>query len=189
MIKGANMGGKEKFEKFIKQSDTQNEQINWEEKKQFFIEQVDEFYNIIDKYLEPFKDKIEIKDGEITIYEENLGSYKIKKRSVNIKNNIVEFIPVGTILVGAWGRIDVKGPNGSVKFVLVPENRSAPKVEISILSTDEDKKMWEERQKNEAEIIKNTRKVWKIATQPPNIKYLDLDEDIFFDELMEIING
>jgi len=188
MIKGANMG-KEKFEEFIKQSNTQNKQINWEEKKQCFIEQVDKFYNIIDKYLEPFKDKIEIKDGATTIYEENLGSYKIKKRSVNIKNNIVEFIPVGTTLIGAWGRIDMEGPNGSVKFVLVPENSIAPKVETSILLTDEDKKMWEERQKKEAEIIKNTRKVWKIATQPPNIKYLDLDEDIFFDKLMEIIDG
>ena len=57
--------GKEKFEEFIKQVDTQNDQINWEESKQYFIEQVDEFYSVIDNYLESFKDKIEIKDVEI----------------------------------------------------------------------------------------------------------------------------
>jgi hypothetical protein len=181
--------GKEKFEEFIKQSDTQNEQINWEEKKQWFIKQVDEFYNIIDEYLEPYKDKIEIKDCEITIYEEKLGSYEIKKRSLNIKNNIVEFIPVGAILIGAWGRIDMEGPNGKVKFVLVPEFSKAPKIETAILSTDEDRKKWEEKQRREAEMIKNAKKVWKIATQPPSIEYLDLDENRFFDKLMEVING
>ena len=72
--------GKEKFEEFIKENETQEEKINWEEKKSFFIEKVEEFYNIIDKYLEPYKDKIEIKDSEIIINEEKSGSYKVKKR-------------------------------------------------------------------------------------------------------------
>ena len=180
---------KERFKKFLEEGDSHNEQINWEERKQLFIEKVNEFYNIIDKYLEPFKEKIEIKDEEITIYEEKLGSYKVKKRIMNIKNNIVEFIPVGTVLIGAWGRIDMEGPYGSVKFVLVPENRYAPKVETLMLLTKEDRKKWEEKLKKEAEKIESMKKVWKIATPPPNIKYLDLNEDIFFEKLMEIIDG
>jgi hypothetical protein len=181
--------GKEKFEEFIKENETQEEKINWEEKKSFFIEKVEEFYNIIDKYLEPYKDKIEIKDSEIIINEEKLGSYKVKKRVLTIKNAIVEFIPVGTILIGALGRIDMEGPNGIVKYVLVPEISNAPKIETAILSTDEDRKKWKEKQQKEAEEIMKANKVWKIATPPPNIKYLDLNEDIFFDKLMEVIDG
>ena len=96
--------GKEKFEEFLKQVDTQNDQVNWEERKQYFIEKVDEFYSIIDGYLKPYRDKIKIQDNKITIYEDKLGSYEVKKRNVIIKDNIVEFIPVGTNLIGAWGR-------------------------------------------------------------------------------------
>ncbi len=32
-------------------------------------------------------------------------------------------------------------------------------------------------------------KIWKIATPPPNIKYINLDEETFFDALMEVIDG
>ena len=181
--------GKEKFNEFINQSETQKERIDWNEKKQWFIKQVDEFYNIIDEYLEPYKDKIEIKDCEITIYEEKLGSYKVKKRVLSIKNTIVEFVPIGTILIGAWGRIDMEGPNGKVKFVLVPEFSDAPKIETAILVTDEDRKKWEEKQQKENEERMKAPKVWKVATPLPNIKYLDLNEDIFFDKIMEVIDG
>ena len=183
MLKETNMG-KEKFEEFLKQVDTQNDQVNWEERKQYFIEKVDEFYSIIDGYLKPYRDKIKIQDNKITIYEDKLGSYEVKKRNVIIKDNIVEFIPVGTNLIGAWGRIDMEGSGGSVKFVLVPKDSIAPKIKVKILLTDEDKKI-----KKETDTAKNIKKVWKIATPPPNIKYLDLDEDIFFDKLMEVIDG
>lgn len=181
--------GKEKFEEFINQSETQEEKIDWEKRKQWFIEKVNEFYKVIDSYLEPYKDKIKINAIETVIYEDELGSYKVKKRILNVKGHKVEFTPIGTIIIGAWGRIDMEGSNGKVKFVLVPEYSEAPKIESKILLNDKDIKKWEEKQKKEAEKIKKAKKVWKIATPPPNIRYFDLDEDIFFDKLMEVING
>ena len=181
--------GKEKFEEFIKQNETQEEEINGEEKKQFFIEKVDDFYLMLDKYLEPYQDNIKIEDSKINIYEEKLGSYEVTKRVLTIKGNNVEFTPIGTILIGAWGRIDMEGPNGSVKFVLVPQKSSNPKIETAILLTDEDRKKWEEKQSREAKEIKEVTKVWKIATSAPNIRYFDLEEEIFFDKLMEVIDG
>jgi len=181
--------GKEKFEEFIKQNDTKEEQINWDEKKQFFIEKISEFYNIIDKYLKPYQNDIVMKDSEITIYEEKIGNYEVKKRTLNIKGTTIEFTPIGTILIGAWGRIDMEGPNGVVKFVLVPENSESPKIETAILLTDEDRKKWKEKQANEDKKRVEATKTWKVATPAPNIKYLDLDLDIFFDKLMEIIDG
>jgi len=181
--------GKEEFEEFIKQNDTKKEQINWEEKKQLFIEKVDEFYNIIDKYLEPYQIDIAMRDSDITIYEEKLGNYEVKKRTLDIKGNTIEFTPIGTILIGAWGRIDMEGSNGVVKFVLVPENSDSVKIETAILSTDEDRKKWKEKQANEDKKRAEATKIWKVATPAPNIKYLDLDADIFFDKLMEIIDG
>jgi len=181
--------GKEKFEKFIKQTDTDEEKINWEEKKQLFIKKVVEFYNIIDKYLEPYQNDIAMKNSEITIYEEKLGNYEVEKRTLDIKGNTIELTPIGSILIGVWGRVDMEGPNGTVKFVLVPENSDSVKIETAILLTDEDRKKWKEKQAMEDKKRAESTKVWKVATPAPNIKYLDLDADVFFDKLMEIIDG
>ena len=71
----------------------------------------------------------------------------------------------------------------------VPEFSDAPKIETAILVTDEDRKKWEEKQQKENEERMKATKVWKVATPLPNIKYLDLNEDIFFDKIMEVIDG
>lgn len=181
--------GKNKFEEFLNKKDSEEVKIDWDAKKVFFIKKVNEFYNQLDCFLEPYVDKISIDDEEHTISEEKLGNYNIKKRVLNIKNNKVTFTPIGTILIGAWGRIDMESQNGIVKFVLIPENSTGPKIESAILETEDDKKRWEEKQKKSAEENKQANKVWKIATPPPNIHYIDLTEETFFDTLMEMING
>jgi hypothetical protein len=76
-----------------------------------------------------------------------------------------------------------------VKFVLVPENNNVPKIETAILSTEEDKKKWKEKQDKITKKNNEANKIWKIATPLPNIKYINLDEETFFDALMEVING
>lgn len=181
---------KEKFKKFLEEKNEEGK-VNLEERKQFFIKKVNELYSIIDKYLEPFKDKMEIKDEKMTIYEEELGSYKVKKRTMKIKNRIVELIPIGTFIIGAFGRVDMEGPYGKVIFVLVPKDKYGLEISIETFSEFEKEKIEDylERQEKEKEKIKEKEKVWKISTFPPCIRYLDLNEDIFFEKLMEIVDG
>jgi len=181
--------GKNKFEEFLNKEDSEVAEINWDKKKEFFIGKVNEFYEQMDAFLAPYQDKVTVKKENYTINEDYIGSYQVEKRILHIKNNDIIFTPIGTNLIGAWGRIDMEGTNGIVKFVLVPKNNNVPKIETAILSTEEDKKKWKEKQDEISKKNNEANKIWKIATPPPNIKYINLDEETFFDALMEVING
>jgi len=181
--------GKSKFEEFLQEDDSATMKIDWNEKKDFFIEKINEFYKQMDTFLKPYKDKISLKDEQYIINEDYIGSYHVNKKTLHIKNKDITFTPIGTNLIGAWGRIDMEGENGIVKFVLVPKNNDVPKIETAVLITDEDKIKWQEKQNEIAKKNKEAEKIWKIATPAPNIKYIDINEENFFDALMEVING
>lgn len=176
----------DKFEEFLQEEDTEEIKIDWSEKKDFFIKEMENFYSQVNKFVEPYKEKISINHEDYTINEDYIGSYQTKKMILRIKNNEIIFTPIGANLISAWGRIDMEGANGVVKFVLVPENSSVPKIETTILLTEED------RQKQKHKISENNQKVdkvWKIATPPPNIGYTKFNQETFIGALMEVING
>ena len=118
---------------------------------------------------------------EKIINEELIGEYKTSSMKIRFKGNEVILDPIGTNLIGAKGRIDMKGSAGIVKFVLVNKQSSAPMIKVTIQITGEPVEEEIENQKIEWD--------WKIATPPPRIKYIELDEESFFDSLMEVING
>jgi len=180
--------GKNKFEDFLNEEDVVVA-IDWDEKKEFFLEKIEEFYNQLDSFLKPYNDKISVENVDYGINEERLGNYTVIKRILTIKGKKVTFTPIGTILIGAWGRIDMEGENGTVKFVLVPEYSGNPKIETALILNDEDRRNFEEKQRKEDVEIKKAKKIWKISTPPPHIHYIDLNDETFFDVLMEIIDG
>ena len=181
--------GKNKFEEFLNEEDVEGVEIDWDEKKENFIHQIGIFYSQVNDFLQPYGDNISIRNESHNINEEYIGSYQVQKMILHIKNNDIIFTPIGTNLIGALGRIDMEGKNGIVKFVLVSKNSNVPKIETAILLTDADRRQWEEKQDEVSKKNKEVTKVWKIATPPPNVKYMNLDEETFFDSLMEIING
>lgn len=178
-----------KFEKFLKEEDTEAIKIDWNKEKDCFIKEIENFYSQVNEFVEPYKEKIRIHNEDYTINEDYLGSYQTIKMILHIKNNDIVFTPIGTNLIGAWGRIDMEGKNGVVKFVLVPKNSSSPKIETTILLTREDKKEWQKKQDEISKNNKEADKVWKISTPPPNIRYISLSQETFIDALMEVING
>ncbi len=181
--------GKNKFEEFLQEDNIEIVQIDWNDRREKFIKKIDEFYMKMNTFLKPYKDKISLKSEKHTINEDYIGSYEVDKKILHIKNKDITFTPIGTNLIGAWGRIDMEGENGIVKFVLVPEKNDTPKIETTVLITDEDKITWQKRKNAIFKKNKEAEKVWKIATPAPNIKYIDINEENFFDALMEVING
>ncbi len=74
------------------------------------------------------------------------------------------------------------GKNGKIKFVFVDKRSNGPKVTFKTVR-DNTTQIEEqpEVEKAKAEFA------WKVATEPPNIQYLDLNEDSFSDLLMRVI--
>jgi hypothetical protein len=175
--------GREELAKFIEEKSKQEKeapQIDWKEKEEKWLNYIEEFYNNVKGWLKDFEKKgIKYRFENITITEEKLGSYKVDKMILNIANEEVTFTPIGTILIAAYGRIDMKGKNGTVKFVLVDKESTGVQIKIYVGDEREEKKKETKSRKVNLE--------WKIATPPPSIKFISLDADTFSDYLLAVI--
>ncbi len=181
---------KEDFERLLDQK-TDSSSVDWAEIRRGWIKQVYILYDQIDNWLSGYKDRgnlsIERKTMELT--EESLGTYEIQSMILTINNKKVRLVPVGAVIIGASGRVDLVGPVGRCMLVLVPESSEGPHI-YSIISTSEEEKRQKQEELDKAlEKVRHEPKMWKLATEPPNIKYLTLDEDLFFDLLVEVLGG
>ena len=183
------------FERFLEnEQETRKEEpkIDWEGKKNLFIEKVEELYKKIEddylkKYIENGKVKIDRKKTHI--HEEYIGDYDIDKLIITIGDKKVVLNPVGVNIIGGYGRVDIEGEAGTIKLILVPEHRKRPMISIGIIASEED----EERIRKEREALakrdQESKKVWKIATKPPRIQFIELNQESFIDALMEVISA
>lgn len=174
----------EKLQEFIstKSKNEEDKEVDWEERKNDWIKSVENLYSNMEKWVKPLIDKgqIEIKHTNVTLNEEYIGEYGLKNMQIFISNEKIELIPVGTLIIGSHGRIDMIGKNGKMRLLLVNKNAKS----ISVISTESDATYEKENNLEDKEEIEL---VWKIATSPPNIKLLSLNDDSFSDILLEMI--
>ncbi|MCK4257599.1 MAG: hypothetical protein KAX49_01390 [Halanaerobiales bacterium] len=178
--------GLDNLEKFLKKNAEreEQEQIDWEKEKQTWLSEIDKFYEKIQGWLSDYEEKglLKLELVKYTMREEYLGQYETKKMYIVISGQKVEIEPVGRIIIGAQGRIDMIGKYGKVKFVLVGENSKGPIIKVKISSNPD-------FDKQDETSPKEVKLDWKIATLAPNIQFLTLNADSFSDALLEVING
>jgi hypothetical protein len=181
------MMSKVEFEEFLKRKPDKGfeEEIDWEKRRDDWIKNLDLFYDKIKKYLKKYIDTgdVTFRTVKKSINEEQIGVYDVDKLIIRFKGNEVVFEPVGTILIAARGRVDMEGNAGDVRFVLVDKNSDGPRIKVKV-TTSEDKVSKKNNKKPEAAVY-----VWKIATPPPHVQFVELNEDSFFSSLMEVINA
>ena len=91
--------------------------------------------------------------------------------------------PVGTLLIGSKGRVDVIGPAGRTRLILVDREASAPTIKVSVHIGGKPQAAAKEP------LHKKINWAWKIVTTPPAVRFLELTQESFFRALMEIANG
>ena len=171
--------GKKDFDEFL-EKDRENTQIeprvDWAKRKDEWLEYLGEFYEQVEEFLSEY-----VASGDVIteyedkyINEELVGRYPAQSLHLRIRGRDVILDPVGTNLIGARGRVDMAGPAGTVRFVLIGWDDIRVRVRPET-GAEAEKKMPEW--------------MWKIATPPPGIKYLDLNAESFLDALMEVINA
>ncbi len=171
------------FDDFVNQQIAKEEpSIDWIQVRDDWKKHLDEFYQLAKGFLQKYidQDKVHITWTTKQINEEYIGSYDVKSLEVQIGTIKVRFDPIGRLVLGVKGRVDMRGPHGTVKFVLVPKRDSSPTVlviqEASSEVKDEPKPVIE-------------KLAWKILTPPPNIKYIELEEESFLSAIMEVANA
>ncbi|MBE0508550.1 MAG: hypothetical protein IBX50_17840 [Marinospirillum sp.] len=172
------------FREFLqnqKQQAPAENEIDWAGKLATWQAAVESFIDQVKAYLSEFSDDIHIKNGTVTLSEEFLGTYEVPSLTLKLPAGRVLIKPVGTNLIGASGRIDMEGPEGKVKWVLVPESSERPKITVQIRE-DIDEPLVTPEDKPE-------KRVWKLATPPPNIRLVAMTKDTFLEAVMEVANG
>lgn len=166
------------------------EEVDWDLRRERWLEKLGEFYNFVDSSLKKYvdRDKVRIIHGTKSLNEQYIGSYEAPTRLVEIGDNRISLVPVGSMLIGAYGRVDMQGPRGRVKFALVSSDNSGSVIaEISVGGSRMDDADMELR---DAHSVTTWEKLnWTITTPPPRVRFLPLLEESFHEAILEVVNG
>ena len=84
---------------------------NWEERKKDWVSRIDSLYDMIESWLTPLVEKkyITITRGQLSVFEELLGSYEAPTMSIKFfSGEIIKLVPKGLHVIGGNGRVDMK---------------------------------------------------------------------------------
>jgi len=168
---------KENFENMLKKHEALESNIDWEKKKQEWLDFVQQFYDKIEQWLKPYvkQKRLRYDYHDISLTEGHIGIYTVKAMNINFAGQQVGFEPIGTSLIGSKGRIDMEGARGIVQFILVDRDSKGVNTSTFI----------EKEPKNQ----KQPDWVWKILLKERRqIIYDEFNEGNFFAALMEIVN-
>jgi hypothetical protein len=173
----------EQFEKFLNQKMQEAEgaaSIDWGRRKRQWLRNLAEFYLMVHSFLAKYEKtgKIKIQTSPVSLTEEHIGTYEAVAKTIFVGAEKVHLQPVGTLLMGAHGRVDMDGPAGRVTFILTDEDPSGTEVSVSTNG----KKL---RRKRDS----SGKPAWKVATPPPRVHFIALTPETFFDALTEVANG
>ena len=98
---------------------TANQEIDWQAKKDRWVHSVERLYDLVKEML---GDSIASKDVEIRTFntevsEDFVDPYDIPVLEIKVGNERVEFLPKGLTVIGASGRVDIRGKRDSVTLV------------------------------------------------------------------------
>ncbi|MCX7046138.1 MAG: hypothetical protein NTX50_11715 [Candidatus Sumerlaeota bacterium] len=89
-------------------------EVDWEVRKNNWLRQIAQLYSLMRKWLAPLEKEGSVRylTANIPLQEDYIGAYEAEVLTVLIAKQRVAFYPKGTLIVGADGRIDIRGPKG-----------------------------------------------------------------------------
>lgn len=102
--------------------------MNWQELRAWWTLKVTQLFDQIEEWLRPLIDLGAIKStrGSMQLTEQDIGQYDIELLQLQLASRKLTFKPEGTMLVGAYGRIEVSGPTGKVVLLLRDTDKNVP---------------------------------------------------------------
>lgn len=158
-----------------------------------FRQRVEEFYSRVEQdWLKELinSGKIHCAREGIEVTEESLGTYPMDEMVIKFFRFVIRLTPIGTILIGSPGRIDMTFEGKSRMLVLVDRRITCAAEQIVIrerivggqqTDDEEERDKVEERPKPEY--------VWKYIDDPREYTYAVLDKESFQNLIVELVNG
>lgn len=170
------------FTEFVQSTTAESPEFNPQKEIAEWKQFLGDLYDQIEGYLKPFIESGQVKMRRVprTLTEEDLGSYDVDGALINIGDKRYILSPVGTMLIGSKGRVDLIGPRGSRAIGLV--KGSGPTVRVVINTEAQAADVYEEKREDEPW-------QWKILSRTPPFSFQDLNEDTFLSLMVELGNG
>ena len=180
---------KQQFEEFLEQKARETREakpIDWESQKRDWLRNLAGFYSAIEGFLRPYQESgmLRLERSSVRLSEEHIGSYEAGSMTILIGSDKVEILPIGTLVIAARGRVDMTGPAGTVKFILTGKHSKGVKTSFRVVGEEPPAQRAPAPEPAAPEEL-----VWKIATAPPRIQFIELNPETFFSALMEVTNG
>lgn len=175
------------FDDFVKRQQRPGSRISWQKEKEEWIGHVAALYKQIQSYMQQYLStgQARISYQGLSLEEENIGPYRIDALVLQVGRQRITFEPIGTLIIGAKGRVDARSPLGRAQILLVDRRATDPRSLIKV-SVSIGKKLETPPPASSETPIEWT---WKIVTPPPQIKFIGLTQDSFFELVTALSNG
>ena len=163
---------------------TDNNKFNPAERIEYFQKLVRDFFETLEG--DWFKEAVDeglmkIEKSELLITEETLGQYKTEKRRLTFGSEVIDFVPIGTIMLGTDARIDMDYKQNKVMFVHVGENvKSASDLIVIRVNGETVKK---------AKCAVPVKKVWKLTYANARTIYTEATAQSVQQLIMDLVNA
>jgi hypothetical protein len=177
------------FDEFVsrqQETDLETASIDWEKERDEWLTHLRRLYTMVESFLSKYipSGQIRLEYRSIDLNEERIGSYSAEQMILRIGRQEVDLVPIGTLLIGSKGRVDVIGPAGKAEILLVdhkaPSPRSLIKVTVGVGG-----KLPVAPSKPTSEIEWE----WRIVTRPPERRFIEITQESLFQLIMEVANG
>jgi hypothetical protein len=176
------------FEEFIANQQEAGPGIDSARIREEWLKELESLYKKILGFLEKYiaAGSIMYSFTEIEITEPEIGTYRAKRMDLRIGRQRVSLVPVGTMLIGCRGRVDIDGVAGRAQILLVDERartaRDLIKVSVRV-------GVGRKLPPQPPPPPEPSSWAWKILTRSVERQFMDLEKESFFEVVMEVANA
>ena len=177
----------QEFSEFVRRKTERvkaEEVIDWAKRRADWLQELEELYARMEDHLKPYTQagEIRIERTPMQLREDHLGTYDAEKLTFKIGREKIVAKPIGTLLIGASGRVDLSGSRKTLKIVLLAKGEPVLTTKVRHGGvTEESSRSMVRGDVEEAG--------WYIETPPPESVVVAFGEDSFRDAIMEVSGG
>ena len=159
--------------------------VDWDKTLENWLDELRTLFAKMEEYLRKYIEsgEIRIQRDKIALSENALGTYETARLTFYIGNEKIIARPMGTLLIGARGRVDLVGAKGTLRLVLLDKGGPTLRTRIDIGGRTEEESVVSLLTAGNVK-----ERGWYIATPPPKVMTTPLNEDSFRDALMELMD-
>ncbi len=183
---------KEELKKKLQHKSKNEPKIDWNFQKEKWLSHISNLYYEIDLWTTEFQEEgiFKITKTQKKITEEEIGEYDIETLSISTDDNTLILDPVGTLLIGAWGRINLTSNKGKRIFLLLPigykNMRDHVNIKVEIITNPSEEKAIEDKKQENEESFSYPNLEWYLLNEQ-DFSYIKIVNEVFYDILGELL--